>query len=115
MGGLLCLLKDQLHDVDFKFFINISGFIPRNKLHGEMFEKLVLEDSIRICIPSMHVYGKTDILVDPERTLALAKAFKDPVIVEHKGGHFVPSQWPLHQIADFVVKLLLESIQSMLC
>ncbi|KAI8139205.1 serine hydrolase FSH [Fennellomyces sp. T-0311] len=40
--------------------------------------------------PSMHIIGELDTVILPERSDALANAFKNPFIFRHAGGHFVP-------------------------
>eukprot|EP00475_Leptophrys_vorax_P011819 TRINITY_DN18306_c0_g1_i1.p1 TRINITY_DN18306_c0_g1~~TRINITY_DN18306_c0_g1_i1.p1 ORF type:complete len:878 (+),score=207.39 TRINITY_DN18306_c0_g1_i1:89-2722(+) len=96
--GSLLVAKKPFGNVDFKFFINISGFVPRSPdlraLYGrEMFD-----------IPSLHVLGESDILVDPERTLELSQCFKNSVLLKHEGGHFVPNKWPTEQLVQFIAK-----------
>lgn len=44
-------------------------------------------------IPSLHIVGETDQVVDHIRSEELAtKYYENPFIVRHSGGHTVPSQ-----------------------
>jgi len=78
--------------------ICISGFASRAEEH----RALMTEGSIDV--PSLHVYGEKDVLVDNQRTLALARCFVAPRVVSHPGGHFVPILWPVAEIRDFLLQ-----------
>ncbi len=39
----------------------------------------------------MIVYGKGDRYITNERTVAIGDSFKDPFLIEHAGGHYVPA------------------------
>ena len=95
LAGLLAAMQ-PFDSVAFRFAICISGFPSRAEAHRALLEPASIE------IPSLHVVGSNDILVDPERTLSLSKSFKEPVVIQHDGGHFVPDRWPLEEIKDFV-------------
>ena len=63
LAGILAALQPKGH-IKFDFLINASGFISRAHEH----QALLQPNALRM--PSFHIYGKTDILVDPERTRA---------------------------------------------
>lgn len=70
-----------------------------------MFQRLNGE---KISIPSMHIIGQTDQVVDSNRSEELANDyFHNPTIILHSGGHTVPSQTTLRsQYIDFFEKTL---------
>ena len=68
-----------------QFGIFVSGFVPRDQLAAEA---LLVGVS---GLPSLHVCGAADELVVSGRSLALAALFTDATVVEHPGGHCLPS------------------------
>jgi len=69
---------------DFQFAIMVSGF--QSKLSP--LKELYLNENT---IPSMHVIGDTDKVVEKEMSEELLSNFKSPQIVRHSGGHHVPA------------------------
>jgi len=72
-------LMDQL-----SFAIFAGGFQPRDPR---------LDGLIKGSVPNMktlHIIGEADVLVQPERSYALAENFPNAEILLHPGGHFVP-------------------------
>ncbi|KAI0317406.1 serine hydrolase FSH [Amylostereum chailletii] len=69
----------------FKFCISASGFKPV----GAFAEKLFTES---FNTPTLHVIGKNDVLVVPERSQTLVEVSANARVEEHDGGHFVPSK-----------------------
>ena len=67
------------------FAIFVSGFVPRD--HAAAVALLAGVEGI----PTLHVIGQTDELVVPDRSHALAALFADATVVEHVGGHMLPS------------------------
>ena len=55
-------------------------------------------------VSSLHIYGINDILISSDRTLKLAAAFENPLIVSHPGGHFTPNTWPNASIKQFLIE-----------
>lgn len=51
--------------------------------------------SAAVPLSSLHVIGARDILVDPARSLALSTVYREPTVVHHAFGHFVPDRWPV--------------------
>lgn len=104
-GGTLAALLAamQPHPVfAFRFAICISAFPSRADAHAELVRPHA------IAVPSLHVLGLNDILVTPDRSIALFEAF-DPAhssLVKHPGGHFVPGAWPYPEIHAFARRFL---------
>lgn len=69
----------------FEFCVLVSGFRPVDGELGPLF-------STPITTPSLHVLGRNDAIVVPERGRTLVDVCKDPRVEEHEGGHFVPSK-----------------------
>jgi uncharacterized protein (DUF924 family)/Ran GTPase-activating protein (RanGAP) involved in mRNA processing and transport len=104
-GGTLAavLAAMQPHPIiTFSFAICLSAFPSRAEAHAAY----MAPGSIKL--PSIHALGLSDILVTNDRSLRLFEAF-DParsVLVEHPGGHFVPSAWPHRAIHAFAESFL---------
>jgi len=83
-----------------KFAIIVSGFVPRDRDAASSLLKGGLP------VPSFHLFGSTDTLVEPDRSRALAALFESPTVVEHTGGHMVPSSAPVReQLGAFLQSL----------
>ena len=70
------------------FGIFVSGFVPRDEVAAAALLQGVSG------VPTLHVLGESDDLVEPERSRALARLFTDDAlttIIEHPGGHMLPS------------------------
>jgi uncharacterized protein (DUF924 family)/Ran GTPase-activating protein (RanGAP) involved in mRNA processing and transport/predicted esterase len=86
----------------FRFAVCISAFPSRARGH----EFHTLPGGVRV--PSLHVLGLRDEMVDPERSRRLFEAF-DPgsaTLLTHPGGHFSPGSWPLDEIRAFVARFV---------
>lgn len=55
-------------------------------------------------VASLHIYGVKDVLINNDRTLQLAAAFENPVVISHPGGHFTPNSWPNTAIKQFLIE-----------
>jgi pimeloyl-ACP methyl ester carboxylesterase len=68
----------------FDFAVMVGGFVVADaelaRLYGERSNDL----------PSAHIIGRSDSVVPKAASLALASKFKDPLILEHEGGHVIP-------------------------
>lgn len=82
---------------DLRFAICISGFASRAEEHAALMQPGSVE------LPSLHIYGEQDVLVDNDRSRALAACFLNARVATHAGGHFVPMHWPLGEIRDFLL------------
>ena len=94
-GGTLASIM-SCRGFDPQFIILISSYIPRAKEFADM----NVEQSLKT--PSLHILGKNDILVVPERSRKLHELFVSGKIIEHEGGHFVPKFWPYDEIKNFI-------------
>lgn len=79
-----------------QFLILISSYFPR----ADDFKFMDVENSLTT--PSIHIFGRNDILVIPERSKKLHQMFKSGILIEHKGGHFTPKYWPHNEIRLFI-------------
>lgn len=95
VAGLLAALQPR-GPIELRFAICISGFVSRARAHRELMRPSSVE------LPSLHIYGEADALVDNARTLALAGCFVAPSIASHPGGHFFPNAWPLDVVVAFL-------------
>lgn len=58
-----------------------------------------------LTIPSIHIVGQRDSMVEASRSEALARRFDNPTILSHTGGHFAPQQWPCEEIVAWLRNL----------
>ncbi|XP_005096416.1 esterase OVCA2 [Aplysia californica] len=84
MVSMLCLMQQQRGKQWFKFAVLIAGFKSRSTAHDVHY-------SGRSEIPSLHVYGETDQIISESMSEELLQYFRDPTILRHPGGHFVPA------------------------
>ena len=57
-----------------------TSFLPQ---HAGLFPR-------PLTIPSVHVIGRSDVIVPQADSLKLAGRFAGPLVLEHSGGHVVP-------------------------
>ena len=67
----------------FDFAIMVGGFTSDLPKHTELLRH-------KLTTPSVHVIGRSDVIVPRKDSLRLADRFADPLIIEHAGGHIVP-------------------------
>lgn len=86
------LERPQLHPAfkgishpPFKFAIISCGFLPLDESLTELFSKPVET-------PSLHIIGRGDTIVGPERSQPLIDSFLEPRVEFHDGGHFTPAK-----------------------
>lgn len=83
--SLLCHLQQRgLLNIKFKFAIMVAGFKSGSTPHAEYYQDIIK-------LPSLHVFGENDQIIPSQMSEALSNCFKDPLIVTHSGGHFVPA------------------------
>ena len=83
--GLLAALRDSRPSpIRFDFAIMVGGFTSTMPQHAELFRH-------KLTVPSVHVAGRADAIVPRRDSLLLADRFADPLIIEHPGGHVIPS------------------------
>jgi pimeloyl-ACP methyl ester carboxylesterase len=88
LTGLLAGLQqtrtgDPNHDLRFEFAVMVGGFKSDAAEPDDLFAR-------PLTVPSIHVIGRTDVVVPPNESRWLADAFIDPWVLEHAGGHVVP-------------------------
>lgn len=93
MASLIARRNPEL----FNYFILISSYKPRCLQYAQLFTP---EEPLKS--PSLHIYGKTDTMVLPERSRDLARCFEASETLQHNFGHFAPNEWPLEGICQFV-------------
>ncbi|KAK3108086.1 hypothetical protein FSP39_000863 [Pinctada imbricata] len=89
MLSLICGLQKQNPDGPFKFdfVILIAGFRSRQKPHDELYSQ-------KFTVPSLHVFGDTDKVIPKDMSEDILQYYTDPVILQHPGGHFIPTSAP---------------------
>jgi acetyl esterase/lipase len=70
----------------FDFAVMVGGFASVDPDLSRLYES---EGSY--ALPSLHVIGRSDFVVPSQDSRALAARFRDPLILEHDGGHVIPS------------------------
>ena len=68
---------------EMKFFLLFSTLRPSPKNFDYLFSNENLPNKEEI--PSLHVWGKKDILVTPEYSETLSSFFKNKTVIEHDG------------------------------
>ena len=85
LGGLLCLLQHQGKlDINFHFIIVVSGFI------SDQDQPKFREPEELISLPSLHVMGEKDRVIEASRSLELSARFHQPHLCHQPGGHYLP-------------------------
>ncbi|KAF5365325.1 hypothetical protein D9758_005416 [Tetrapyrgos nigripes] len=79
------LVDGQPPHPPFKFCVAVSGFKLLDSLSHEIF-------SSGYSTPTLHVLGKTDIVVTEERSNMLLEVSRNQRLETHEGGHFVPTK-----------------------
>ncbi|KAK3580578.1 hypothetical protein CHS0354_002672 [Potamilus streckersoni] len=90
---VLCGMKEQDPDCPFQFdfAILVAGFKSRQSPHEKFY-------SIPITMPTLHVFGDTDKVIQKEMSEDLLQYFVNPKIIQHPGGHFIPASSPQKKI-----------------
>lgn len=111
LAGLFCAIQENSEQEpniykQLKYVVICSGFLPRIESYAtKYYSKYLTDNSLKISIPSFHFYGSTDAIILPEKSIQLAGLFKDPVIYEHPGGHFIPANaQPMRTLREFIAK-----------
>jgi len=85
LTGLLAALPDsRAAPVEFEFAVMVGGFTSFMPQHAGLFRH-------KLTVPSVHVTGRADVIVPTRDSLLLAGRFADPLVIEHSGGHVIPS------------------------
>ncbi|XP_074869434.1 esterase OVCA2 isoform X2 [Carettochelys insculpta] len=85
LAAIVCALQ-QRGDArfPFRFAVLIAGFKSRAAPHGRYFRE-------PIAAPSLHVLGESDRVIPAALSRELAAHFREPAVLSHPGGHFVPA------------------------
>jgi predicted esterase len=70
----------------FDFAIVVSGFASSDPVHAPLYAR-----KASYALPSLHLIGRADGVVPPADSRELAARFREPTILEHRGGHFIAS------------------------
>lgn len=99
--SLLCGLREQNPDMlKFDFAILVAGFKSRQSSHGCLY-------SVPMTVPTLHVYGDTDKVIQKEMSEDLLQYFVKPKILQHEGGHFIPASAPQKKVyTEFLQEML---------
>jgi hypothetical protein len=86
LAGLLTAVQESGSappEFRFGFAVMVSGFTSDLPKHAQLFRH-------QLTTPSIHVIGRSDMIVPRKDSLRLASRFTDPLVLEHPGGHIVP-------------------------
>lgn len=96
-AGLTGVISAQFKEIipSLKWVILFSGFKLNPKKYDVIYEN-------EVHVPSLHVLGELDTVVEEERSMRLFNVWnaKKKTLLKHQGGHFVPNS------KDFVGKVL---------
>jgi predicted esterase len=81
LAGLLTGMRD-----DVGFAIMASGFVSPEPEHQPLYQAVA-----RSHIPSLHLIGTSDSIVEPAESRRLVDLYTDPLVATHPGGHVIPS------------------------
>eukprot|EP00035_Acanthoeca_spectabilis_P027577 m.467099 g.467099 ORF g.467099 m.467099 type:complete len:297 (-) comp25884_c0_seq1:323-1213(-) len=108
-GSKLYLKLGSSTAVDFALLV--AGFLPGqgrtttdSQLDSDDILQPVFVAAAPLCTPTLIVHGAADRIIPSSRSLAMAELFTAPVIVEHDGGHHVPSSAPVRKALQAFVK-----------
>jgi pimeloyl-ACP methyl ester carboxylesterase len=88
LTGLLAALRESdaaPPALDFEFAVMVGGFTSYLPQHAGLFPR-------KLTIPSVHVIGRSDVIVPGRDSLLLADRFADPLVIGHPGGHVIPGE-----------------------
>ncbi|UVK44862.1 serine hydrolase family protein [Mesorhizobium sp. AR07] len=84
--------KNPDRSLAFDFAIMVGGFVSADpdlaRLYGER---------SNYDLPSVHIIGRSDTIVPPIASIDLASRFRNPLILEHEGGHIIPNAPSIRQ------------------
>jgi len=91
LAAHLCVLQEtgKLKS-NFKFCVLVAGFVSRTLQHRSVYQAMK-GSGLSVTIPTLHVFGDTDKVIEKEMSEDLLQYFSDPEIINHPGGHFVPA------------------------
>ena len=71
--------------ISFDFAMMVGGFASNDGSHADLYQR-----KAQYGLPSVHIFGTSDFVVPNSHSDHLADFFKDPLILQHSGGHVVP-------------------------
>ncbi|CAK9060867.1 Esterase AAEL000016, partial [Durusdinium trenchii] len=112
MAGLLAQMQPR-GAIQFNFCVVVSGFYCRDvelcKMQLEKPPERHREDLVKakagvVQMPSFHIWGLQDQLVEPWRSRILSETFDRPVIATHEADHFSQGRhhWPIAQVSQWL-------------
>lgn len=72
--------------LSFDFAVMVGGFRSDAPKHAGLYAS-----SESYMLPSLHIIGRSDVIVPSPDSFTLAHQFDNPIILEHNGGHVVAS------------------------
>ncbi|CAI5746957.1 unnamed protein product [Peronospora destructor] len=87
-GGTMAslILHRQVSVLEFPFAFRFAFFVSAGACNDR---KYVI--SMKVDLPSLHVIGETDAVVESKSSLALKDLFIDAKVLMHPGGHYIPT------------------------
>lgn len=84
--AMLCALQEQRLEphFNFRFAVLVAGFRSACREHERFY-------AAPLRIPSLHVFGLEDKVIPDGMSRELLPSFRDPRVLVHPGGHFVPA------------------------
>lgn len=86
--------------LSFDFAVMVGGFRSDSPKHSDLY---ACRESYTL--PSLHIMGHSDSIVPIEDSRDLCDHFTSPVVIEHPGGHIIPS---VSSIREEVTRFLLQ-------
>jgi pimeloyl-ACP methyl ester carboxylesterase len=86
LPALLSANTSDALQVCFDFAIMVGGYPCTDPVLAQSYDKPAYRG-----LPSLHILGTGDGVVPPSYARALAAKFVDPIVLEHDGGHVIPS------------------------
>ncbi len=85
------LLPSLLDEHSPKFVILVGGFQSRATAHQDLISSATTGP--KISVPSLHIIGTADEWVTPDRSKELLFCYDEKTrsVLEHPGGHYIPS------------------------
>jgi len=74
----------QHQPLAFDFAIMTGGFLANDPTLVGLYEATASYD-----LPSVHIIGHSDVIVPADYSRAVSRKFKDPLVLEHNGGHVI--------------------------
>jgi fermentation-respiration switch protein FrsA (DUF1100 family) len=111
LTGLLAAVNESEYHREsgeswFDFAVMVGGFKSDSPQHADLFER-------SLALPSVHVMGRSDSIVPIRDCRILAYAFKDPLIIEHGGGHIVPGiDAVTHPLGQFLTERMVPTFED---